>query len=92
MPILYFGIQHSMWIVNFIAEECFLLFPSQWEIVLQFDEGGLGLPARNYYLNESDKDVVDAYVEYITRVSRILVIAWNLIFFHDFSVIQFTDI
>ncbi|XP_050713079.1 endothelin-converting enzyme homolog isoform X3 [Eriocheir sinensis] len=40
--------------------------------VLLFDEGGLGLPARNYYLNESDKDVVDAYVEYITRIGVLL--------------------
>ena len=49
------------------------LFKALWllsddRFFFQFDEGGLGLPARNYYLNESDKDVVDAYVEYITRV------------------------
>ena len=36
----------------------------------QFDEGGLFLPARNYYLNESDKDVVNAYEDYITRVMK----------------------
>ncbi|KAG0710934.1 Endothelin-converting enzyme [Chionoecetes opilio] len=40
--------------------------------VLLFDEGGLGLPARNYYLNESDTEVVDAYVEYITQVGVLL--------------------
>lgn len=36
---------------------------------LQFDQGGLMLPARDYYLNISEKEVVDAYVEYITKVA-----------------------
>nr|XP_053649769.1 endothelin-converting enzyme homolog [Cherax quadricarinatus] len=40
--------------------------------ILQFDQGGLTLPARNYYLNESEKDVVDAYIEYITKVGVLL--------------------
>lgn len=38
--------------------------------LLQFDQGGLTLPARNYYLNESEKEVVDAYIEYITKVIK----------------------
>ncbi|XP_071527173.1 endothelin-converting enzyme homolog isoform X2 [Panulirus ornatus] len=40
--------------------------------ILQFDQGGLTLPARNYYLNESEKEVVDAYIEYITKVGVLL--------------------
>lgn len=36
---------------------------------LQFDQGGLMLPARDYYLNVSEKGVVDEYVEYITKVT-----------------------
>ncbi|XP_045111624.1 endothelin-converting enzyme homolog isoform X2 [Portunus trituberculatus] len=40
--------------------------------VLLFDEGGLFLPARNYYLNESDKDVVNAYEDYITKIGVLL--------------------
>ncbi|XP_045592012.1 endothelin-converting enzyme homolog isoform X2 [Procambarus clarkii] len=40
--------------------------------ILQFDQGGLTLPARNHYLNESEKAVVDAYIEYITKVGVLL--------------------
>lgn len=44
------------------------------------------MPARNYYLNESDKDVVDAYVEYITRVMRnhgLLILVYILVVFYN---------
>lgn len=38
--------------------------------IFQFDQGGLLLPARDYYLNQSEKAVANAYVQYITKVNR----------------------
>ncbi|CAL4079831.1 unnamed protein product, partial [Meganyctiphanes norvegica] len=40
--------------------------------ILQFDQGGLTLPARNYYLNESEKAVQNAYVDYISKIVVLL--------------------
>ncbi|XP_066972387.1 endothelin-converting enzyme homolog isoform X3 [Macrobrachium rosenbergii] len=40
--------------------------------ILQFDQGGLTLPARNYYLNESEKEVLNAYTDYIAKVAMLL--------------------
>lgn len=70
-----FPILASRWYIKMLIhllEALWLLLPNVflYFFYFQFDEGGLGLPARNYYLNESDTDVVDAYVEYITRVMR----------------------
>ncbi|XP_076035689.1 M13 family metallopeptidase neprilysin 3 isoform X2 [Oratosquilla oratoria] len=39
---------------------------------LQFDQGGLVLPTRNFYLNETEKTVLDAYIEFITKVGMLL--------------------
>ncbi|KAL7639847.1 UNVERIFIED_CONTAM: hypothetical protein RMT77_009260 [Armadillidium vulgare] len=40
--------------------------------VLEFDQGGLLLPARDYYLNESEKAVAEAYVKYMTKIGVLL--------------------
>ncbi|XP_048752653.1 endothelin-converting enzyme homolog isoform X3 [Ostrea edulis] len=40
--------------------------------ILQVDQGGLGLPERQYYLNESDKKVLNAYLEYMTKVGVLM--------------------
>ncbi|XP_037790089.1 endothelin-converting enzyme homolog [Penaeus monodon] len=40
--------------------------------ILQFDQGGLTLAARNSYLNESEKEVLDAYEQYIVKVGILL--------------------
>ncbi|KAK7068963.1 Endothelin-converting enzyme 2 [Halocaridina rubra] len=40
--------------------------------ILQFDQGGLTLQARDYYLNESEKVVLDAYIDYIAKVGVLL--------------------
>uniref|UniRef100_A0A8W8MSH3 Endothelin-converting enzyme 1 n=2 Tax=Magallana gigas TaxID=29159 RepID=A0A8W8MSH3_MAGGI len=40
--------------------------------ILQIDQGGLGLPERQYYLNESDKKVLNAYLDYMTTVGVLM--------------------
>ncbi|XP_062578045.1 endothelin-converting enzyme homolog [Saccostrea cucullata] len=40
--------------------------------ILQIDQGGLGLPERQYYLNESDRKVLDAYLDYMTKVGVLM--------------------
>ncbi|XP_042880127.1 endothelin-converting enzyme homolog isoform X2 [Penaeus japonicus] len=40
--------------------------------ILQFDQGGLTLAARNLYLNESEKEVLEAYEQYIIKVGLLL--------------------
>lgn len=41
--------------------------------VLQIDQGGLGLPTRENYLNKtSHQKVLDAYLEYMVKVSVLL--------------------
>ncbi|XP_061189533.1 endothelin-converting enzyme homolog isoform X2 [Saccostrea echinata] len=40
--------------------------------ILQIDQGGLGLPERQYYLNESDRKVLNAYLDYMTKVGVLM--------------------
>lgn len=41
--------------------------------ILQLDQGGLGLPTRDYYLNKSkDDEVLVAYLNYMTKVGVLL--------------------
>lgn len=41
--------------------------------VLQIDQGGLGLPTRDYYLNKtSHQKVLDAYLDYMVKVAVLL--------------------
>ncbi|XP_054713276.1 endothelin-converting enzyme homolog isoform X1 [Uloborus diversus] len=41
--------------------------------ILQLDQGGLGLPTRDYYLNKSkDDEVLVAYLSYMTKVGVLL--------------------
>lgn len=41
--------------------------------IIQLDQGGLGLPSRDYYLNKTDKNVVlDAYLIYMIKVAELM--------------------
>lgn len=41
--------------------------------IIQVDQGGLGLPSRDYYLNKTDKKVVlDAYLIYMIKVAELM--------------------
>ncbi|RWS21777.1 Endothelin-converting enzyme 2-like protein [Leptotrombidium deliense] len=40
--------------------------------IIQLDQGGLGLPSRDYYLNKTYEEVVNAYLTFMTRVGVLL--------------------
>lgn len=41
--------------------------------IIQLDQGGLGLPSRDYYLNKTDKNVVlEAYLFYMDKVAELM--------------------
>nr|XP_022340096.1 endothelin-converting enzyme homolog isoform X2 [Crassostrea virginica] len=57
--------------------------------ILQIDQGGLGLPERQYYLNESDRKVLNAYLEYMTKVGVLMGGEENMTRKHMQNVIAF---
>ncbi|XP_068632118.1 neprilysin-4-like [Battus philenor] len=42
------------------------------EFVIQFDQTSLGLPTRDYFLQESNKVYLDAYKTYLTTIAKLL--------------------
>lgn len=41
--------------------------------IIQLDQGGLGLPSRDYYLNKTDKNaVIEAYLDYMIKIGELM--------------------
>lgn len=40
--------------------------------VIQLDQGGLGLPSRDYFINNTNKNVVDAYFSYMVKIAELM--------------------